>query len=239
MRHLVPSAVHSVVICGALLLVGCDSDSSSGTSDVPAKASAKKSSHSPGAQSAKNGASGKKSAAAKSTTGQLPGYDGMFASDPQLSATRVATWTDTQLRIRRNEIYARYGRAFKSADLQAHFGKQPWYQVRADYSDAVLTDHDRANATLIQGFEGKAKVWDGQVGELMFMDRSSLVISDADSMYGHEGEERHYVARGSKYVVTWSGPAKFDLQSGRANDAELWTWTGRKWTRAGLAVPRG
>ena len=35
--------------------------------------------------------------------------------------------TGEQLRLARNEIYARYGRMFKTAELQAYFDAQPWY----------------------------------------------------------------------------------------------------------------
>ena len=47
-------------------------------------------------------------------------------------ALGVAEGNVKQPRIQRNEIYARYGRAFSSADLKAHFGKQSWYSERAD-----------------------------------------------------------------------------------------------------------
>lgn len=239
MRPLVSTAF----LCGALLGLGCDTDPSPSTADAPAKSAQKKAEKTARKKAGKRGtgaaSGGQRASAASAGTAQLPRYDGLFATDPKLSAAAVATWPEDQLRIRRNEIYARYGRAFQSPDLQAHFGAQPWYEVRAEYSDALLTAHDRANAALIQGFEGTPKVWDGQVGELMFMDRTSLVISDADSMYGHEGEERHYVARGSKYVLTWTGPARFDLRARGVDQAELWTWTGRAWTRTPLVVRQG
>jgi hypothetical protein len=229
-----------LLLCAALLL-GCDT----GTDAAPKASSSKtahKNSQKNGSQkkagSQKNGAVKKTANSAGASSGhQLPGYDGIFRNDPKLAPTRVAQWNEQQLRIKRNEVYARYGRAFQSADLTDHFRKQSWYTVRDAYSDAWLTDHDRENVSLIQAFEAKPKHWDGQVGELMFMSRTELVISDADSLYGHEGEERNYVARGSKYVITWAGPSTFDLR--KADQPELWTWTGSGWRRDSIVVPKG
>lgn len=60
-----------------------------------------------------------------------------------------------QLRILRNEIYARHGRIFKSADLQRYFGSQPWY--RPDLYNPEGTSgwnaFERRNVTTIVNFE--------------------------------------------------------------------------------------
>jgi|GEM_PF-3569174 len=224
MRHL--------LLCAALL-AGCDSAADTPTQKTPAaqkKADAKP---------AKKKAVKKTANKSSSSSAQLPGYAGIYAKNPKLAPTRVAIWTLKQLRIKRNEVYARYGRAFKSADLQAHFGKQSWYTVRDGYSDALLTDNDRANVALIKSFEGEPPERDGQVGGLMFMSDTELVISDASSLYGHDGEERYYVARGSKYVITWSGSPKFDLRHAAVSDPELWTWTGGNWKRTPIQLPNG
>ena len=165
---------------------------------------------------------------------QLAGYTGTYASDPKLTPARVATWAPAELRIKRNEIYARYGRAFKSADLREHFGAQSWYRVSESYSDELLTANDKANVALIKSFEGTAPARDGQYGQLMFMNDRELVISDGDSMYGHEGEERYYEARGATYVITWSGAPRLDLTNPAVDQAELWTWRSGSWTRAPL-----
>ena len=228
-----------LLICAALL-GGCDTGSATPSS---ARASASTSSKQT-TQPKAGGATGQKktkkvSASSGKSPNQLPGYVGTFKNDPKLSAERVAAWAPKQLRIKRNEVYARYGRAFSSDDLKAHFGRQGWYEVRSSYSDTLLTANDRANVSLIKSFEGEPKRWDGQVGELMFMDARSLVISDADSLYGHEGEERHYVARGSQYVITWSGSPRFDLKSSSVTQAELWTRTRSGWSRTQIKVPNG
>ena len=68
---------------------------------------------------------------------QLSGYQGTFANDPRLSPTDVAAWGPGNFRVKRNEIFARYGRAFQSEDLQQHFGATGWYAVNASSSPSA------------------------------------------------------------------------------------------------------
>ena len=60
-----------------------------------------------------------------------------------------------ELRIARNEIYARHGRRFRDEELQAHFDAMPWYiPTLLLGEEPLLTDLERANVELIQVFEG-------------------------------------------------------------------------------------
>ena len=45
----------------------------------------------------------------------------------------------------RNEIFAQYGRGFKTEKWQNHFGAQDWYQIRDDYTDEWLSPVAQAN----------------------------------------------------------------------------------------------
>jgi hypothetical protein len=63
-----------------------------------------------------------------------------------------------QLRIQRNAVFARHGRAFKSADLQAHFSSQPWYRVDPSYTDARLTSTDRACIDRVKRWESAHRI---------------------------------------------------------------------------------
>ena len=56
-----------------------------------------------------------------------------------------------QLRIARNEIYARKGRYFKDQQLAAYFARMPWYKPYA--WDVSLSAIEQANVTLIQSLE--------------------------------------------------------------------------------------
>lgn len=71
----------------------------------------------------------------------------------RLSAADLAGMDKAQLRLLRNAVYARHGRTFASADLQALFGGQIWYKPNPNYSDDLLTETDRANIALILEFE--------------------------------------------------------------------------------------
>jgi len=57
------------------------------------------------------------------------------------------------LRILRNTIYARRGRAFKSQALQRHFTGLDWYAVDPSYTEAKLTPTDRRNVALVKSVE--------------------------------------------------------------------------------------
>ena len=58
-----------------------------------------------------------------------------------------------ELRLIRNEIFARYGRVFKSEDLKQYFSKKCWYEINNDYNDNLLSEIDRRNVSLIKSIE--------------------------------------------------------------------------------------
>ena len=60
------------------------------------------------------------------------------------------------LRVLRNEIYARHGRIFKDATLQKYFVAQPWYQPNPDFKDDMLTETEFKNLAIIKEVEENA-----------------------------------------------------------------------------------
>lgn len=60
-----------------------------------------------------------------------------------------------ELRLLRNEIYARHGRVFKTLWLQQYFGSQPWYDPRDDFKDEELSGPDKTNVETIVAYENK------------------------------------------------------------------------------------
>ena len=60
-----------------------------------------------------------------------------------------------ELRLLRNEIYARHGRIFKTTWIQQYFGNQPWYDPKEDFKDEDLTGPDKTNVETIVAFENK------------------------------------------------------------------------------------
>ena len=85
-------------------------------------------------------------------------YDPKVGKYPQ-SSTRELTEKDVEnlkadeLRIMRNEIYARHGYGFKMADMRDHFDKLDWYMPVAVNITTKLTRTEQKNAELIKRYE--------------------------------------------------------------------------------------
>ncbi len=62
-----------------------------------------------------------------------------------------------ELRIMRNEIYARHGWNFSSADLKEYFSSKPWYKPAKDNSQIVLSDLETINVEILKDEEEKMK----------------------------------------------------------------------------------
>jgi YARHG domain len=68
-----------------------------------------------------------------------------------LARDELARLPREQLRIARNEIYARRGRYFQDASLTAHFSRFSWY--RPSTWEPALNGYEKANISLIQSME--------------------------------------------------------------------------------------
>lgn len=173
-----------------------------------------------------------KAPTAAPTSAQLPGYDGRFADDPLLTPLDVATIPADRLPYVRNEIFARYGRSFQKDEFKEFFGKKSWYVEKSDYSDAILTEHDKANAELLQSFEGPEKksrktlvdageFSDGDV-VLTFVDEQTIEIgTKGDDLYEWERDSAKWEPRSTGWVITWKG----DKGLKKADEAMLWKLT--------------
>lgn len=64
--------------------------------------------------------------------------------------------TQEELRLARNEIYARKGRRFNDQYLQSYFNGKPWYHgtiAPGSFSENMFNDYERANAYFIADYE--------------------------------------------------------------------------------------
>ncbi|MDQ4122612.1 MAG: YARHG domain-containing protein [Acidobacteriota bacterium] len=68
-------------------------------------------------------------------------FDGMFTED---------------LRVLRNEIYARRGKVFKSKDLKEYFETQSWYKPDPNFKDEMLSEIEKKNLAVIKEAEDAA-----------------------------------------------------------------------------------
>ena len=79
-----------------------------------------------------------------------------FDSDRRLlTETDVMGLSAEQLRIAKNEIYARRGRMFTSEDLKAYFESKPWYQgyiPAEEFSESILSQIEKNNIAFIQKY---------------------------------------------------------------------------------------
>jgi hypothetical protein len=60
------------------------------------------------------------------------------------------------LRVLRNELYARKGRVFKDKELQKYFSEQSWYKPDPDFKDEMLTEKEYKNLAVIRVAEENA-----------------------------------------------------------------------------------
>ncbi len=62
-----------------------------------------------------------------------------------------------ELRLLRNEVYARRGRQFRTEWLMSYFGDQPWYEPVADSTEPALSPVEKKNVETIVAYENRIK----------------------------------------------------------------------------------
>lgn len=79
-----------------------------------------------------------------------------YSNSQYLTDSDLWSMSSEELRIARNEIYARHGRMFKDQALQNYFNSKSWYipSVRPeDFNEQWLNEYEKANAKFIKSFE--------------------------------------------------------------------------------------
>lgn len=80
-----------------------------------------------------------------------------FTDKHLIARTKFEISNSKDLRLMRNEIYARHGYTFSSADLQKYFGAKPWYKPLGNNSAVKLSDIETFNVELLRNMEDMAK----------------------------------------------------------------------------------
>lgn len=103
-----------------------------------------------------------------------------------LEASELSGMTKDQLRIARNEIYARYGWQFEDRELQSHFDTTAWYVPAENVDDAILSDVERANKDLIIEAEKTApeKAEDVNISTMDIEGGTPLTVPELADMSG-------------------------------------------------------
>src|SRR5215211_1394362 len=84
----------------------------------------------------------------------LPG-DMQFFEDRAITEQMLHGLSLHELRLLRNEIYARHGRMFRAEWLQQYFFFQPWYSPQENFKDEELSGNDKLNVETIVKYENK------------------------------------------------------------------------------------
>lgn len=87
---------------------------------------------------------------AQEAQGQYPFTTSRLVTDDDLKDKTLE-----ELRIMRNEIFARHGHTFKSEELKNHFNSQPWYKSTTADATSQLTETEKKNVDFIKRLENK------------------------------------------------------------------------------------
>jgi len=82
--------------------------------------------------------------------GDMEFFENKLISDRMLNGLSLH-----ELRLLRNEIYARHGRMFRAEWLQQYFFFQPWYNPDENFKDEELSGNDKVNVETIVKYENK------------------------------------------------------------------------------------
>ena len=119
----------------------------------------------------------------------LPG-DMQFFEDRTISEQMLHGLSLHELRLLRNEIYARHGRMFRAEWLQQYFFFQPWYNPDENFKDEQLSGNDKLNVETIVKYENKlhqelsAKPITRSVLEGLFIEDASQMRQEIYARHG-------------------------------------------------------
>ena len=102
-----------------------------------------------------------------------------------------------ELRLLRNEIYARHGRSFRAPWLQQYFWMQPWYEQKEDFQDEQVSGSDKLNVETIVRYENRMHDELGKKPLTRAM-LAGLFVEDVEKM-----RQEIYARRGKIFKEPW------------------------------------
>lgn len=162
---------------------------------------------------------------------ELSGYDGIYRNNRKLSLEEIIVKDTEELGLLRNEIFARYGRQFKTAKYDESFRKKKWYVIRDNYTDSMLTDTDQENVQLILSLE-RPKKTEAQYRALILQNINysnseiTLTFSDERRVLKEDQamREDEYLAFYASEPREWHIAGDWVLVSGMDNYMENGMW---------------
>ena len=80
----------------------------------------------------------------------------IYDSDTRIiDESELHSLSNWELKLARNEIYARHGRKFEHQDLSCYFAKQNWYSIDPNYKETNLNKNEQKNIATILDYEKK------------------------------------------------------------------------------------
>lgn len=126
----------------------------------------------------------------------LPG-DMEFFENKALTDAMLRGLSLHELRLLRNEVYARHGRMFKAEWLQQYFFQQPWYAPDENFKDEELSGNDKLNVETIVKTENKIHQ-DLSTKPITRAILEGLFIEDASQM-----RQEIYARHGKVFKEAW------------------------------------
>ena len=126
----------------------------------------------------------------------LPG-DMQFFENKAITEQMLQGLSLHELRLLRNEVYARHGRMFRADWLQQYFFFQPWYTPDENFKDEELSGNDKLNVETIVKYENRIHQ---ELGTKPITPTllEGLFIEDASQM-----RQEIYARRGKVFKETW------------------------------------
>lgn len=93
------------------------------------------------------------SSATANTTSSSSDYIISDSNSRVISKSELLSLSPWQLKVARNEIYARYGRPFVHKDMQCYFSQKSWYKSSDSFTESMLSATDNKNVATIQAYE--------------------------------------------------------------------------------------
>lgn len=128
------------------------------------------------------------------------------SSDRYLSQRDLEGMTAESLRLARNEIYARHGRAFQTEDLNAYFSAQPWYDgyiSAEDFDDSVLNEYEKANLDLIKSVENDLSQENSINKDIDWNEKYNEILREAAQLYEGVDTQEKYTDTIKKEYNLW------------------------------------
>ena len=125
-----------------------------------------------------------------------PGDMEFFENKP-ITPTMLQGLSLYELRLLRNEVYARHGRQFQALWLQQYFYGQPWYQPDENFKDEELSGFDKQNVETIVAYENKIheELSTKPISRTLL---EGLFVEDASKM-----RQEIYARRGKVFKEPW------------------------------------